>query len=236
MHADLNALLVAAVSIGFIHTVIGPDHYVPFLMIGRAKNWSGAKTLWVTFACGIAHVASSVVLGLIGIAFGVALARLEWIESVRGNMASWALIAFGLAYFAWGMKPVLRDRRHAHAHAHEGGRLHAHSHDHAHGHVHVHEQNAGSVTPWVLFTIFVLGPCEPLIPLLMYPAAKSSAAGLWLVAGVFAAVTVSTMLAMTGLLLAGARLLPLGFLEKYSHALAGIVIFATGLVIRFLGV
>ena len=37
----------------------------------------------------------------------------------------------------------------------------------------------------ILFTIFVFGPCEPLIPILMYPAAKSSVAGMLLVAGVF---------------------------------------------------
>jgi nickel/cobalt transporter (NicO) family protein len=233
MTGDLRALLIAAVSIGFFHTVIGPDHYVPFVMIGRARRWTPTRTLVVTFLCGLAHVLSSVVLGLLGIGFGVALARLQWIESIRGSLASWALIAFGLAYFVWGMKPVFRDRRHAHAHAHEGGQVHTHAHGHVEGHAHVHD---GSVTPWVLFTIFILGPCEPLIPLLMYPAAKSSIAGLAAVTGVFAAATVSTMLVMTALASAGWNLLPLRTLEKYSHAVAGAVIFATGLVIRFLGI
>jgi nickel/cobalt exporter len=46
---------------------------------------------------------------------------------------------------------------------------------------------------------------------------------------------VSTMLVMTALASAGWNLLPLRTLEKYSHAVAGAVIFATGLVIRFLG-
>jgi nickel/cobalt transporter (NicO) family protein len=232
MTGDLHALLIAALSIGFFHTVIGPDHYVPFVMIGRARRWTLPRTLAVTFLCGLAHVLSSVVLGLLGIAFGVALARLEWLESVRGSLASWALIAFGLAYFVWGMKPVFRDRRHAHAHAHEDGHVHTHAHGHADAHTHVHD---GNVTPWVLFTIFILGPCEPLIPLLMYPAAKSSTSGLAAVTAVFAAATVSTMLVMTGLASAGWNLLPFKTLEKYSHAVAGAVIFATGLVIRFLG-
>jgi nickel/cobalt transporter (NicO) family protein len=232
MTGDLRALLIAALSIGFFHTVIGPDHYVPFVMIGRARRWTRTRTLVVTFLCGLAHVLSSVVLGLLGIGFGVALARLQWIESIRGSLASWALIAFGLAYFVWGMKPVFRDRRHAHAHTHEDGHVHTHAHGHVEAHTHVHN---GNVTPWVLFTIFILGPCEPLIPLLMYPAAKSSAAGLAAVTGVFAAATVSTMLVMTALASAGWNLLPLKTLEKYSHAVAGAVIFATGLVIRFLG-
>lgn len=232
MTGDLGALTAAALFIGFFHTVIGPDHYVPFVMIGKARRWTIGKTLAVAALCGVAHVLSSVVLGLLGIVFGVALGRLEWIESVRGGLASWALIAFGLAYFVWGMKPVFRDRRHAHAHTHEDGHVHTHAHGHVEAHTHVHD---GRVTPWVLFTIFILGPCEPLIPLLMYPAAKSSAAGVAVVTAVFAAATVSTMLAMTALASAGWNLLPFRTLEKYSHAVAGAVIFATGLLIRFLG-
>jgi len=235
MHAELGTLLIAAASIGFVHTVVGPDHYVPFVMIGRAKHWSTARTLVLAFFCGVAHVLSSVVLGLIGIVFGVALNRIDWIESVRGNLAAWTLIAFGLAYFVWGMKPVLRGKPHAHAHEHHSGKMHMHTHVHSHGHLHVHDKNAGNITPWVLFTIFVLGPCEPLIPLLMVPAAKASTTGLVLVTALFGLTTVTTMLGMVLLALTGLNLLPLKPLEKYSHAVAGAVIFLTGLAIRFLG-
>ncbi len=50
--------------------------------------------------------------------------------------------------------------------------MHAHEHTHDGEHAHVHESESSSITPWVLFVIFVLGPCEPLIPLLMFPAAS----------------------------------------------------------------
>ncbi len=76
MAQELSILLTAAASIGFIHTVLGPDHYVPFIMIARARKWSLVKTGWVTFLCGLGHIGSSVLLGLIGIAFGVALNKL----------------------------------------------------------------------------------------------------------------------------------------------------------------
>ena len=235
MPSGLGTLLPAAVSIGFIHTVVGPDHYLPFVMIGRARAWPATKTLVLALGCGVAHVLSSVILGLVGIGFGIALNRLEWIESVRGDVASWALVAFGLAYFIWGMKPLFRNRPHAHVHGHAGGKTHLHTHVHAHGHLHVHEGNEKSITPWVLFTIFVLGPCEPLIPLLMVPAAKASATGLALVIVLFGVATVATMLVMVLLAWTGVNLLPLKVLEKYSHAIAGAVIFLTGLAIRFLG-
>jgi ABC-type nickel/cobalt efflux system permease component RcnA len=218
-----------------VHTVVGPDHYVPFVMIGKARRWGAQRILWLAFGCGVAHVLGSVLLGLFGIAFGVALRRLEWIESVRGDLASWALIAFGLAYFVWGMRPFLRARTHAHAHAHEDGKVHAHAHTHARGHVHVHGSEGGRVTPWVLFTLFVLGPCEPLIPLLMFPAARASTAGLVLVTAAFAAATVATMLVMTALALAGWNLLPTRALERAAHPAAGAVIFLTGLSLRLFG-
>jgi nickel/cobalt exporter len=234
MNAELGTLLAAAASIGFIHTVVGPDHYLPFVMIGKAKHWSSGRTLVLTFFCGIAHVLSSVVLGLVGIGLGVALRHVEKIESVRGDLASWALIAFGLAYFIWGMKPALQNRRHAHVHEHDG-KMHTHTHQHVHGHIHVHEGNAKQVTPWVLFIIFILGPCEPLIPLLMVPAARASTSSLMLVTLLFSVTTVTTMLGMVLLARTGLNLLPLKTLEKYNHAIAGIVIFLTGLAIRFLG-
>ena len=44
-------------------------------------------------------------------------------------------------------------------------------------------------TPWVLFLIFVFGPCEPLIPLVMYPAAKHNIQGAIIVAILFSALS-----------------------------------------------
>ncbi len=54
------------------------------------------------------------------------------------------------------------------------------------------------MTPWVLFVIFLLGPCEALIPLLMFPAATESWATLFLVTGTFGLATVATMLGLLG--------------------------------------
>lgn len=236
MSTELGTLLTAALSIGFFHTLVGPDHYIPFVMMGKARNWSTAKTASVTFFCGIAHILSSVVLGLIGIFFGVALQKLVRIESVRGNVAAWLLIAFGLAYGVWSLKQVLRNRPHGHEHVHEDGRAHVHEHVHAPGHAHLHERaDSSSLTPWVLFTIFIFGPCEPLIPLLMFPAAKNSLTGMIVVTAVFGAATILTMLGMVLLSVRGIRLLPFKALEKYSGVIAGAVIFLTGIAIQFLG-
>jgi len=235
MSKELMILSVTAASIGFFHTVFGPDHYLPFIVMGKARKWPLAKTAGITFLCGIGHIMSSVVLGFIGIAFGIAVMKLEAFEAFRGNIAAWALIGFGFAYFAWGIHRAFRNRPHSHTHIHESETRHRHEHAHTAEHAHVHAEGKANITPWILFTIFVLGPCEPLIPILMYPAAKNSAAGVIWVTAVFGSVTILTMLGIVALLSLGIKLVPLGRLQRYSHALAGATICLSGVAIRFLG-
>lgn len=235
MNKELMVLYVTAASLGFFHTVFGPDHYLPFIVMGKARRWPLAKTALVTLLCGVGHIASSVVLGLAGVAFGVAIMRLEALEAFRGNIAAWALIGFGSAYFIWGLRRAIRNRPHRHIHAHGGQDTHSHKHVHAESHTHVHDHEKKNITPWILFTIFVLGPCEPLIPILMYPAAKNSVTGLFLVTGIFGLVTIVTMLAIVMVASLGINFVPLGRVERYSHALAGATIFLSGLAIQILG-
>jgi sulfite exporter TauE/SafE len=236
MNANITALMITAASVGLVHTLLGPDHYLPFVMISWARKWSNLKTLTVTFLCGIGHVASSVVIGLIGVALGIAVGKLELFESVRGSMAAWLLIGFGLAYFVWGLRAAYKNKAHRHFHFHSPGVEHEHEHHHHEAHTHVHElPNETNITPWVLFIIFAFGPCEPLIPILMYPAAQNSVTGMILVTAVFAAATIGTMLVIVTLARKGVKLLDLPWLQRYSHAIAGATILICGLAIQFLG-
>lgn len=237
MGIDIGLLLLTAASIGFIHTLLGPDHYLPFVAMSAARNWSRRRTLWTTALCGVGHVLGSVVIGLVGIGVGISLTRLQWFESLRGDVAAWLLTGFGLAYMAWGLKKAWRSRPHTHEHVHADGTQHRHVHGHedAHLHPHVDPARAKSITPWALFVIFVLGPCEPMIPLVMYPASKHSALGLAVVVLAFGAVTIATMLTVVSLALKGLERLPLESAERYSHALAGAALSLCGLGIVFLG-
>jgi nickel/cobalt exporter len=231
----LTILILTAASLGFIHTLMGPDHYIPFMVIARARRWSFLKTAWVTVLCGVGHILGSVVLGLAGIALGIAVTKLEAVESFRANLAGWALIVFGLLYFVWGIRKALRNRPHSHRHFHEEKDEHTHTHVHHEDHLHVHSGESPGVTPWVLFTIFIFGPCEPLIPILMYPAAQGNFMGVVWVTVVFGAVTILTMTGMVLISSFGITFLPLGRLERYSHAFAGATICLCGFAVQFLG-
>jgi len=69
----------------------------------------------------------------------------------------------------------------------------------------------------------------------MYPAAKHSIKGMFMVAGIFGLVTTFTMLGIVTVMSLGIRTLPLGKFERFSHALAGATICLSGLAIQFLG-
>lgn len=229
-------LLLTAASIALIHTLVGPDHYLPFAGMARAFSWSRRRTVAITLVCGLGHVLSSALLGVIGIALGLGLANLQAIESARGHFAAWALTAFGLVYCAWGFRRAMRNRPHGHSHVHAAGVLHEHSHVHEHEHLHAHDaaNHTTRLTPWLLFTIFLFGPCEPLIPLVMYPAARNDWMSVGMVTLVFALVTLLTMTAAVLFCAAGLRQIRVAHLQRYSHAMAGSVIAMCGFAILVL--
>ena len=237
MTPEIIVLSLSAAAIACVHTILGPDHYLPFVAMAKARGWSLRKTLRVTLVCGTGHLAGSVLLGVLGIFFGLQLSSLEWLEGVRGNLAAWLLIGFGLAYTAWGLRQAYRNRPHTHRHHHDG-LTHEHTHSHHQDHAHVHEKagSGKSLAPWVIFVIFVLGPCEPLIPLLMYPAARESIAGVLMVTGVFGVVTVLTMLISVAIAVKGLQSIKLKRFERYGHAVAGSTILVCGLAVAFLGI
>jgi len=241
MPGEQIILVGAAASVGVVHTLIGPDHYLPFITLARARNWSLARTVGVTMLSGLGHVAGSVLLGFLGLALGWALGGLERFEAMRGEIAGWLLLAFGIAYLVWGLRQAYKARPHSHRHSHADGTVHLHRHSHRGEHSHLHDAGAGletksllkGATAWSIFIIFVLGPCEPLIPLLVYPAASGRSLGIVIVVAVFALTTVATMTTLVVIGRAGLERLPAARWERWSHAVAGAIIAACGLAMQF---
>jgi nickel/cobalt transporter (NicO) family protein len=234
MNNEIILLSTTAASVGFLHTLLGPDHYIPFIALAEAGKWSRKKTIFITTLCGIGHVSSSIILGMIGILLGTALFSLQSIENFRGNIAGWFLITFGLLYTLYGIRLARKNKTHVHLHPHIGEGLHSHMHSHGDEHAHFHEEKKKN-TPWILFLIFVFGPCEPLIPLVMYPASQNNTPGVITVSVVFSLITIVTMLSVVLISQSGIKMLPVKKFEKYMHSLAGFVILLCGIGVQFLG-
>jgi nickel/cobalt exporter len=223
--------------VGFVHTLLGPDHYLPFVAMARLGNWSLRRTLAITVGCGLLHVGSSVVLGLVGLALGATVLHLESIESWRGELAAWLLIGFGLLFMARGLRSALRNRPHTHLHAHANGTIHSHDHVHEGEHLHAHAppgEATKAMRAWVLFTVFLFGPCEPLIPLIIAPAIQGRPWShvAW-VGAVFGLVTVGVMVVVVStLFLTTQRVDVGGRLGRFSDAMAGGVLLACGAAVK----
>ncbi|MDF7800341.1 hypothetical protein P4C99_12760 [Pontiellaceae bacterium B1224] len=208
MEISLGVLCLSALMLGTVHTAMGPDHYLPFIVLSKARKWSVKKTVWITLLCGLAHVFSSILIGLFGIALGISLKALEMAEALRGDVAAWLLVGCGAVYMIWGIMYGLKNREHHHV-----------------------DTDNGKLTPWALFIIFVFGPCEPLIPVLMFPAATMSLGAALMVAGIFAIATLVTMIGMVLAAVYGLKFVSHKS-HRFAHAVAGAVVLACGLAVQ----
>ena len=86
---------------------------------------------------------------------------------------------------------------------------------------------------WALVLIFVLGPCEALLPLLVLPITRGDTGGAVLVAGVFGSATLLSMVAAVGLGMAGSSRFQAPWLREWGHSLAGLAVMGCGLAVLF---
>ena len=237
----IGALTATAAGIAALHT-LAPDHWMPFAALGRAQGWSRGRVMRTTAVAGLAHVGASIGLGLLGLGLGYALDGIQLLQAGRGDTALYLLIAFGSAYAVWGL---WRARKWHHGHGHEDGSVHAHPHEghHHHGSDHGHHHSEGGrrggaarkMTTWGLLVVFVLGPCEPLIPIMF----ASFAFGWWgiiIPAVAFAVTTIAVMVALAALAHAGFQVIRARWLDRYAHATSGAAIALTGVLVLALGI
>ncbi len=231
MASEVSLLLVTAITIALLHTLTGPDHYVPFIALSRSRKWTLTKTIYWTILCGCGHVWSSVLLGLGGAALGWSISKVSWLQGARGGIAGWVLLLFGLAYAIWGSIRMRKNSTHKHFDLYNNE---VYVYEHTNGEaVPMHERHR--VTPWILFVIFVLGPCEPMIPLLYFPAAENSLPVMFLLIGVYTFFTLAVMLLLVISGYYSVKFLQLQGLEKYMHALSGVTIFICGAGMLLMG-
>lgn len=233
MTAETGLLALSAAMIGVVHTLAGPDHYLPFIALQQSRKWSIKKTLSITAACSLGHTGSSLLIGMAGVVLGLGLKNMDIIEGVRGDWAAWLLFVFGLVYCAYGLY-----RSWKHPRIHQAMQ----TEDNNHEHQHIRQEKLGSpsrhihaATPWILFIIFVLGPCEPLIPLLMVPSMQANWIGLGMVGSAFMLTTMLTMTGIVYLLVKGLEIRPHWNTARYAHLIAGAIITLCGAGMLFFG-
>ena len=232
MQPEMQAIILASISIALLHTLTGPDHYLPFIVLSKTRSWSITKTMGWTIACGMGHVLSSVLLGLMGGALGWSFSSLNWFENTRGGVAAWVMLSFGFFFMLWGIHKAYKNNPHKHFDLDSDNNLYVYQHKHGEA---VLPQERYRVTPWVMFIIFILGPCEPMIPLLYFPAAQNSWWAVLLLISIYTICTLATMLTMVLLGYYGISLTRIQKSERYMHAFGGLTIFICGAGMLWMG-
>lgn len=218
MDAGELVLVASAVTVGAVHTLLGVDHTVPILALSRAEGWGLKKSLAVTTCLGLVHLGSAALIFVLASSFAWPLARLVSLEDIRGEWALRGLVLFGFVYGTLALLRLLTGPL--------GRRVKG------------TPASRGSLARFVPFGVVlsVLGPCEPLLPLL---TAGHGASGFGLPLAIFGAFSVGTLVTMlsvvglgfVGLQKASGRYPSLDQLTPYSHVLAGYGVCWTALLL-----
>ncbi len=102
------SLITGSIVLSLLHGII-PNHWLPVLAISKKEKWDLSETTRVTFIAGLAHAASTILIGVLLAIIGAELAVV--VENFTSYIAPTLLIALGLFY-------IYQHSRHHHFHMH----------------------------------------------------------------------------------------------------------------------
>ena len=215
------SILATGFAVAFLHGAL-PNHWLPFVLVGRRQGWTTGKTLSITALAGLGHAAITMVLGLILVGAGMAVG--DRLGPVLPIVAGGVLMALGVYY-------ILR-------HTTGGGHMHlpflgrfapVHGALGAEGTVALSDRTAVIG----LLAVLALSPCEAFLPVYL-SGLHYGWAGFGLLSAVLALAAVASMTGLTGLSLAGARWLGLKSTERYEALVMGAALMLLGALVIML--
>ena len=204
----LLSLLGGGFAAAFLHAAL-PTHWLPFVLVGRAQRWSLPKNLLAVAAAGLAHIATTAVVGSLIVAAGMALDGV--VAGLLPHLSAVLLFGFGAFYLVKSAirRPVMA-----------GGPA-----------LDLAEPTVGHATAfWGLVAVMALSPGEVLLPIYM-SSAQEGVAALALLTLAFAVGTILGMATFTTLARAGASVLKLERWARYEGAILGVALIAIGLLV-----
>lgn len=201
--ALFTSIAATGFAVAFLHAAL-PTHWLPFVLIGRARAWSIGRTLGVTAIAGVGHVLVTVLLGAALTALGLV---------IRPQLGAVFPFAVGGLLIAFGLLQIVR-HRHADPAAPD------------------RRLSDGAATLG-LIALLALSPSEAFLPLFLANT-EHGWGGFAILSVVLAGATLTGMLFFTGLTAAGAARLNLGALERYEGAILGVVLCVLGVGVMIL--
>lgn len=201
------SIITGSLIISLLHALI-PNHWLPVAAIGRKEGWSLAETTRVTFIAGSAHVASTLLIGvMIGLIGDQLAGSLDHFTRI---IAPGILIVMGLFF-------IRQHYRHHHFHVKSKG---------------LEKKTKSSIITAIVIAMF-LSPCMEIEAYFLLAGAKG-----WyviaLIAVVYSVITIAGMLIWVRIVHKG--LLKLNW-HKWEHnagIITGLTLVVTGIVSFFI--
>jgi len=236
MNSLLTTITITGFTVAFLHAAI-PTHWLPFVLVSRARGWQPTKTLGVVLLAGMGHVALTTLLGLLIAWFGFQLDH--ELEHVFGPLIGGVMIAIG-AYFVWRQlrgKGVCHHHTPASQHAKTEHCGHEHEGGPSHWEQELSESGLGADKgDWAaiggLFLMLTLSPCEVFLPVYL-SAVPFGWLGFVLLSVILAVATLAGMLLFTWLTLVGFERLRLRYFEQRESGLLGTIFMILGVLLLF---
>jgi len=206
----MTQILLGSILLSAIHAVI-PNHWLPLVAIGRSEGWSRSETLAFTAITGLAHVSSTILIGIVAGLLGHELStRYSALASV---VAPAVLIGLGIIYL--GLEFTGRSHQHAHlATSERGSRASRFS-------------LVASLSAAMFFS-----PCIE-IEAYYFTAGALGWSGIAAVSLVYLTLTVGGMVVLVDLGLRGAARIESHFLEHHERTVTGLLLIGLGVLALF---
>lgn len=204
----LISLLGGGFVAAFLHAAL-PTHWLPFVLVGRAQRWSLGRVMAVAVTAGLAHIASTALVGSLIVAAGLALNA--WIGGLLPHLSAALLFVFGAFYLARAslQKPITATGPEAEV---------------------PEPAVSDRAAFWGLVLMMAVTPGEVLLPIYLSSATEGVMA-LALLTLSFAAGTVLGMTLLVALASAGYSILRLERWARYEGAILGVALILIGLLV-----
>ena len=207
-HPVLLSLLGGGFVAAFLHAAL-PTHWLPFVLVGRGQRWNLPRMLGAVAAAGLAHIASTALVGGVIVAAGLAMDH--WAAGLLPYLSASLLFLFGAFYLARGLlrAPIMA-----------GGPSLALS----------EPTVSHAAAFWGLVALMAMSPGEVLLPIYLSQATEGPLV-LALLTLTFAVGTVAGMTLFTVLARAGWSALRLERWARYEGVILGLALILIGLLV-----
>lgn len=208
--AQGGGILAGAALVSAVHGLL-PNHWAPFVLIGRAQQWTLSRTLKVMFAAGVAHMAVSGGIAMAILLLGVALHAL--VDPVAHLLPAVILAGTGMVYVGMDL---------------------AHHH-HPHHHADLHQQAAQGMTDraatLALILSLALSPCEAMVPIFVGAAPFGNVWFVLLLTVLSGLATIAVMMVLGLLAWHGTRNIRFGWLAHHERLVIGALLLLLGIAV-----